>query len=110
MPMRDLEGAPPPVPGGVTVTFVSPGGVACRPFAGAYLTMRVCLGHVHDPDDGLGAETALGRDPVPWASKAVREGAIADLRRRARAVEGEDRAALVRMLEHVRRTPYYEGG
>ena len=35
-------------------------------------------------------------------------GGNAEPRRRARAAEGDDRAALVRLLEHVRATPYYE--
>lgn len=107
--MRKItDGQPPPVPGGITVTYVSPGGVACRPFAEGYLTMRVCLGHVYHVEDGLEAEVALGCEPVPWASHKVREEAIAELRRRASGAEGEDRPTLVRLLEHVKRTPYYE--
>lgn len=105
--MTDFDPAP-PIPGGVTVSFVSPGGIACRPFASGYVPMRVVLGHVDAEDGGLAAEVALGREPVPWASEAVRGEAIAELRRRARAAEGEDRAGLVRLLEHVRRTPHYE--
>lgn len=107
--MADHMEPAPPVPGGVTVTFVSPGGIAVKPFAEGYLTMRVGLGHVEAEDGGLMAEAALGRQPVPWASREVRDEAIAELRRRAKAAEGEERATLVRLLEHVRRTPYYEG-
>ena len=100
----------PPDPEGITVTYVSPGGVACRPFADGYLTMRVCLGHIQHGEDGLQTEVARRRDPVPWASKKVRKEAIAELGRRVEGAEGVDQAGLVRLLEHVRRTPYYDSG
>lgn len=108
MSMCELEKAPLPPPDGITVTYVSPGGVACRPFAEGYLTMRVCLGHIHHPDDGLEAEMEYGREPVPWISAATRNDAIAELRRRAKKAEGDNRSKLIRLLEHVRQTPYYE--
>ena len=108
MPMRDIEGAPPPEPGGVTVTYVSPGGVACMPFADGFLAMRVCLGHVDHAEDGLAAEADGGAEPVPWASRAARDEAEAALRRRAGGAEGDRRESLLRLADHVRGAPYYE--
>lgn len=93
----------------LTVIYVSPGGIAVKPFADGYATMRVCLGHVDHAEDGLAAEVAQGLEPVPWQSEAVRGEAIEGLRRWARKSEGEERSALARLIEHVMRTPYYEG-
>ena len=108
MGMRDFEGNPLPEPGGSTVVFVSPGGVACKPFAEGYLTMRVCLGNPHDVEDGLEVQLDRGWEPIPWETRAVRDDALAELRRRASGAEGDARSRLVRLIEHVRRTPYYE--
>ncbi len=93
----------------VAVVYVSPGGVAVKPFAEGYATMRVCLGHVDHAEGGLMAEMSRGLEPVPWQNEAVRDEAIEDLRRRARKAEGERRSELVRLIQHVMRTPYYEG-
>lgn len=97
----------------VAVIYVTPGGAAVKRFADRYLTMRVCLGHFDHAEDGLAAELrdsgGPGWEPVPWESEAVRGEAIEELRRRARVSSGERRSELVRLLEHVRRTPYYDG-
>lgn len=106
MSIRDLQELPPPPPDRVTVVYTSPGGIAVKPFADRYLAMRVCLGHIDHAEDGLMVE--VGREPVPWESEAVREEAIVEIRRRARKAKGEARSALVRLLEHVVGTPYYE--
>ena len=108
MSMRELEERSLPAPGGVTVTYTSPGGIAVRPYADGYLAMRVCLGHVDHAEDGLVGEVERGREPVPWQDRAVRDEAIAELRRRARKSEGDQRSALIKLVEHVRNTPYYE--
>ena len=50
--MRDLDPTP-PVPGGLIVTFVSPGGLALEPFADGYALMRVVAGHLDDAGDPL---------------------------------------------------------
>jgi len=60
----------------VRVTLVRPGGVATKTFADGSAAMRVCLGYLHDPDDGVLAEMKAKYDPVPWASKAVRDEAL----------------------------------
>lgn len=105
--MRDFEGAPPP---SSTVILVSPGGVACVPFAEGYAAVRVCLGLLFDAEDGLEAEVRLGRRPVPWRSGAARGEALAELRAMARGARGDERAGLVRLIGHVLDTPYYEAG
>jgi len=106
--MRDLEKQPPPAPGGITVIYTSPGGIAVRLYADGYLTMRVCLGHVGHAEDGLMTEVVQKREPVPWKDHTVRDNAMVELRRRARKADGDDRSALVKVLEHVRFTPYYD--
>ena len=108
--MRDIaEGTPPPAPGCIRVELTSPGGLAVRTFRDGGVLMRVCAGHL-DADDGLLAEMLSGTEPAPWASAAARDEAVSRVRRDVRRAEGEEREALVRLLEHVRRTPYYEDG
>ncbi|MEM7120556.1 MAG: hypothetical protein AAF563_04715 [Pseudomonadota bacterium] len=109
MTMRDLENVRPPDPRGTFhVVYVAPGGVAVLPFADRYLAVRVVLGHVYDPHDGLAAEVDEGREPVPWESAAVRDEALAALLDRAERAEDAECSDLLRLAEHVRRTPYYE--
>lgn len=88
----------------VTCTLVRPGGVVTKAFADGAATMRICLGYLHDPDDGLLAEMKAKHDPVPWASKAVRDEAVqvvsvrADLRDDIRD----------QVLIWIAATPYFE--
>ncbi len=109
MSLRDLEEYPLPTKNSYhVVIFVSPGGVACKPFSDGYLTMRVCLGHIHDPEDGLELEVDQKREPIPWESEAVRNEAIAELKRRAKKSTGYERSKLIAMLQHVRGTAYFQ--
>lgn len=86
------------------ITFVRPGGVATKVFADGAETMRVCLGYLHDPDDGVLAEMKAGHDPVPWQSAKVRDAAIMAVEARA-DLDDETRA---RLLEWIAATPYFE--
>ena len=88
----------------LTVMLVTPGGVVTRPFADGHLTMRTCVGHIHDREDGLIAELEAGREPVPWESVEVRDDAIFAVETRLDV----DDPLRERLLEHVRATPYYE--
>lgn len=86
------------------ITFVRPGGVATQIFADGAETMRICLGYLHDPDDGLLAEMNAKHDPVPWQSAQVRGDAMMAIEMRADLSE-ETRATL---LEWIAVTPYFE--
>ncbi len=86
------------------INLVRPGGVATVAFADGGETMRICLGYLHDPDDGLLAEMTANRDPVPWQSAKVRDEAIGAVERR-RDLDDETRTQLV---EWIVATPYFE--
>lgn len=86
------------------ITFVRPGGVATQTFADGAATMRICLGYLHDPDDGVLAEIKAGHDPVPWQSAKVRDEAIEAVEVR-RDLDDEVRFQL---LEWIEATPYFE--
>ena len=86
------------------ITFVRPGGVATQSFADGAETMRICLGYLHDPDDGVLAEMKAEHDPVPWQSAQVRDGAIMTVQTRA-DLDDETRAQL---LDWIKATPYFE--
>lgn len=86
------------------ITFVRPGGVATKVFADGAETMRVCLGYLHDPDDGVLAEMNARHEPVPWQSAKVRDEAIGAVERR-KDLDDETRSQLV---EWILATPYYE--
>lgn len=88
----------------VRVTLVRPGGVATKTFADGAATMRLCLGYLHDPDDGLLAEMQAKHDPVPWASKAVRDEASQAVETRS-DLKVETRSQL---LDWIATTPYFE--
>lgn len=88
----------------VRVTLVRPGGVATKTFADGSAAMRICLGYLHDPDDGLLAEMKAEHDPVPWASRAVRDEAEEAVSVRA-DLKSETQAEL---LEWIASTPYFE--
>lgn len=86
------------------ITFVRPGGVATRAFADGAETMRICLGYLHDPDDGLLAEMNAKHDPVPWQSAKVRDEAIWAVERR----QDLDEKTRARLLDWIAATPYFE--
>lgn len=86
------------------ITFVRPGGVATQTFADGAATMRICLGYLHDPDDGVLAEMRTQHDPVPWQSAQVRDDAIMAVGTRA-DLDVQTRA---RLLEWIAATPYFE--
>lgn len=86
------------------ITFVRPGGVVTQTFADGAATMRICLGYLHDPDDGVLAEMKAKHDPVPWQSAQVRDDATMAVEIRA-DLDDETRAAL---LEWIAATPYFE--
>ncbi|MBI1495195.1 hypothetical protein [Halocynthiibacter styelae] len=86
------------------ITFVRPGGVATQAFADGAATMRICLGYLHDPDDGVLAEMKAKHDPVPWQSAQVRDDAIMAVETRA-DLNHDTRA---RLLEWIAATPYFE--
>ena len=94
----------PGIPERFVIQYVLPGGVALRPFEDGAATMRIGLGHIDSPDDGLLREMETGAEPVPWESLAVRDEATEALRRRT----GLDEDLRQRILLHVARTPYYE--
>ncbi len=85
-------------------TFVRPGGVATKTFADGAETMRICLGYLHDPDDGVIAEMHAKHDPVPWQSAKIRDEAIWSVEMRGDL--GEETRA--RLLAWIKDTPYYE--
>jgi hypothetical protein len=101
--MRNIEPRA-PIPGAIQITYVSPGGLALKLFDEGYVLMRVVLGHLENSEDGLLAEYAEDREPVPWASKAVRDEALASVRGHS-ALDEDTRRNLVR---YVLQTPYYE--
>jgi len=86
------------------ITFVRPGGVATRIFADGAETMRICLGYLHDPDDGVLAEMKAKHDPVPWQSAQVRDESMRAVGARA-DLDDETQAQL---LEWIAATPYFE--
>jgi len=86
------------------ITFVRPGGVATKVFADGAVTMRVCLGYLHDPDDGVLAEMNARHEPVPWQSAGVRDEAIGAVERR---IDLDDETRF-RLLEWITATPYFE--
>lgn len=86
------------------ITSVRPGGVATKTFADGAETMRICLGYLHDPDDGILAEMKAEHDPVPWQSAKVRDEAILAVEARG-DLDDETRA---RLLEWIAATPYFE--
>ena len=88
----------------VRVTLVRPGGVATKTFADGSAAMRICLGYLHDPDDGLLAEMKAKHDPVPWASKAVRDEATWSVETRSDLKP----KVQVELLEWIACTPYFE--
>jgi hypothetical protein len=89
----------------VRVTLVRPGGVATKTFADGAAAMRVCLGYIHDPDDGILAEMKAKHEPVPWASAAVREEASQAVSVRT-DLKDDLRGQL---LAWIAATPYFEG-
>ena len=90
--------------GAVHVTIVRAGGVATVKFADGYETMRVALGYLHDPGDGLVVEMDEGREPVPWQSARVRDEAAFSVETRL-DLDDETRE---RLLEWIAATPYFE--
>ncbi|WP_227288014.1 hypothetical protein [Boseongicola sp. H5] len=90
--------------GAVHVTIVKAGGVATVKFADGYETMRVALGYLESPADGLIAEMDEGREPVPWQSAQVRDEATFSVETRL-DLDDETRA---RLLEWIAATPYFE--
>jgi hypothetical protein len=110
MPMSEFDGMP-SSGSRIVVHFVSPGGVICKPFAEGYAAMRIGLAHMYDCDDGLREEMEAGRPPVPWENAAARQQALDDLASlRDDAPDDDERDLMSRLIEHVRRTPYYESG
>jgi hypothetical protein len=111
MSLRDA----PPLPDRIEVEFTSPGGVVLKRFSDpsaptgwSYLPMRVCVGQVEDPHDGLIVEMRSGRPPAeraPWESAAVRAQAADDLRTASSWLAPSLRAQL---LAHIASTPWYE--
>ncbi|MGH1414795.1 MAG: hypothetical protein ACRBB0_15005 [Pelagimonas sp.] len=86
------------------ITLVRPGGVATQTFADGAETMRISLGYLHDPDDGVLAEMQANHDPVPWQSAQVRDEAISAVEARG-DLDEQTRAAL---LDWIKETPYFE--
>lgn len=86
------------------ITLVRPGGVATVVFANGAVTQRLCLGYLHDPDDGVLAEMKAPHDPVPWASESVRDEAMQAVSAR-KDLDDETRTQL---LEWIAATPYFE--
>lgn len=66
--------------------------------------MRICLGYLHDPDDGVLAEMKAKHDPVPWQSSKVREEATWSVETWG-DLDEETRAKL---LVWIAATPYFE--
>ncbi len=88
----------------IQTILVRPGGVATKNFADGSATMRLCLGYLHDPDDGLLAEMKAQHDPVPWQSCEVRDEAMNAVEARG-DLDDETRQAL---LDWIAGTPYFE--
>ena len=88
----------------VQVTVVRPGGTATVKFAEGYETMRVAVGYLHDPNDGLIAEMQAGRDATPWASRAVRDDAAWSIELRGDL----DDATRGHLLDWIASTAYFE--
>lgn len=88
----------------VRVTLVRPGGVSVQTFADGAACMRICLGYLHDPDDGLLAEMKAEQDPVPWASAGLRDEAAQAVSVRA-DLKDDVRGQL---LAWIAATPYFE--
>ena len=87
----------------MTICLVTPGGVVTKPFADGHLTMRSCLGYLQAEDSVL-AEMREGHEPVPWASGAARDEALASIRGRGDI----DEATRAELLGWVAATPFYE--
>jgi len=108
------------------ITYVYPGGVVSLATGGGRFLVRCGLDWLWCPQTGLVAELdrcagltvqagpddfgapfelVRGADPVPWRSQALRDGAVAELGRRA----GLDPALRDDLVRHVARTPFYEG-
>lgn len=88
----------------VQVAVLLPSGVATIPFDGGAVTCRVTLGHPDAPDTGIIEEMRSGAEPVPWRSAAVRDEALWTIETR----EEMDDDLRRELLDHVRRTPWYE--
>lgn len=88
----------------VRVTLVRPGGVSVQTFADGAVCMQICLGYLHDPDDGLLAEMMAKHEPVPWASIAVRNEVVWSIKSR-KDLKDDTRSDL---LDWIAGTPYFE--
>lgn len=90
--------------GVIQVQYVTPGGVLTRKFADGAATMRICLGQVYHPDDGLLVEMDDFCEPVPWENLAAKEEAIKSVLARS-DFTADQKADLVK---HIKSTPHYE--
>ena len=88
----------------IHVEYVTPGGVLTRKFADGAATMRICLGHIYHPDDGLLIEMDDFYEPVPWENLEAKEDAIQSALSRM-DIMAEQKADLVK---HIKSTPHYE--
>ena len=88
----------------IQVTVVMPGGTATVSYADGRETMRVCLGYLHAPDDGLIAEMREGRPKTPWASAELRDETLWAVE----MVDDLEDAERRRLMQWVRETPYFE--
>ena len=88
----------------ITVAYVTPGGVLSRNYSDGAATMRICLGHVYHPDDGLLVEMNDFQEPVPWENAAAKAKAIGSLERRADFTDSQK----AELIKHIKSTPHYE--
>jgi hypothetical protein len=104
---RIAKGRPPT--GAFSITFVSPSGVMALPTAEGAYTVRTfiegCVLHVDAPDDGLIAEMASGREPIPWENAEQRDAAVRQIRDERHDQSDELRERLVGWIEA---TGWYE--
>lgn len=87
----------------IITEYTTPGGLATRTFSDGAATMRVCLGHIDNADDGLIAEMDSGREAMPWANLETKLAAIATIMRRTDLADD----LRERLIQHIRRTPYF---
>ncbi|MEM1380753.1 MAG: hypothetical protein AAGH41_09020 [Pseudomonadota bacterium] len=87
-------------PNGVTVELVSPSGVVLRRFADGPMLVRIAVGQLDHPDQGLLVEMTRPGEPPPFESAELQQQALASVER-MQGLEADERRRMRQWIEYA---------